>query len=708
MRNKLFVLCAAVGCGTNLLAAMLCSGNSAAVKIDQATGARVSAASEAIRYSAAWETTASGATAVVAVNGATLKSATGTGSVAWTPTRNGTYTLTHKVMNGSSQVGNTLSAMFTVAGIYPENPTISPATETKFVGSQEVTLSCGTADATIYYTLDGSVPTLESLVYDGPFSVMETTTVIARAFFENGDASPETVTATYILNKVEAPVISPTTGTTFDSSLTVNMSCPTEGATIRYTTDGSEPTEESPIYTRFKITARTKIKARAFVDGMVASDVVTAEYALGTCSDPVFSLGDGTVFQHSNQEVLIAWDDTDGTLRYTTDGSEPTTDSPVYAGAFTISETTTVKAKVFGESFFDSTVVTSVLTREWLKVATPVVTALDSFTGSKTEVSLACATEGAVIRYTLDGREPNSHSPKYTVPFMVDQTVTVKAYAVLADYTNSDVASKTITKIWGVGDSVGVSDQAFATSGNAGWIRDASVSYDGNESVRSGEIVSEQRSILETKVMGKGTVSFRWKASTENTEGDFDWDHGEFHADGEAYFIEGATDWQPISHTFTTDGEHTLQWIYVKDDFDDTPYGADDCIWMDAFVWEPVPAVEETQTTEVPVPFAWLKAKYSELTDAASYEAKANEMASNGVNKVWECYVIGLEPTAVDARFVASIEMVEGVPKVTWSPDLGAERVYKVFGSTDLKTWTEVTDKTKSSCNFFRVRVEMK
>ena len=342
------------------------------------------------------------------------------------------------------------------------------------------------------------------------------------------------------------------------------------------------------------------------------------------------------------------------------------------------------------------------------KASTKALTAADSFTGSKTEVALACATEGATIRYTLDGREPNSHSPKYRAPFTVDQTVTVKAYAVLADYTNSDVTSKTITKVWGVGDSVGAPDQAFTTSGNAGWMRDTNVSKDGSESIRSGAITTEQRSILETKVMGKGTVSFYWKASTEDSEGGFDWDHGEFHADDEVYFIEGETDWQQVTHTFTTDGEHTLQWIYTKDDFDDTSYGADDRLWMDAFAWEPVPAVEETQTTEVPVSFAWLKEKFPALDDVSAFEAKANETAANGVNTVWECFVIGLDPTSAEAKFEASIEMVEGVPKVTWSPDLDDARVYKILGSSDLNIWTEVTDETKRSYNFFKVSVEMK
>ena len=48
--------------------------------------------------------------------------------------------------------------------------------------------------------------------------------------------------------------------------------------------------------------------------------------------------------------------------------------------------------------------------------------------------------------------------------------------------------------------------------------------------------------------------------------------------------------------------------------------------------------------------------------------------------------MIGLEPTAADARFVASIEMVESVPKLTWSPDLGSERVYRVLGAKSLVT----------------------
>ena len=68
----------------------------------------------------------------------------------------------------------------------------------------------------------------------------------------------------------------PASGTTFDSSLSVSMTCPTEGATIHFTTNGTEPTAESPEYKRFKIYGKTTVKAVAVKNGML-SEVVTAE-----------------------------------------------------------------------------------------------------------------------------------------------------------------------------------------------------------------------------------------------------------------------------------------------------------------------------------------------------------------------------------------------------------------------------------------------
>ena len=62
----------------------------------------------------------------------------------------------------------------------------------------------------------------------------------------------------------------------FDEETTVTMSSRTVGATIRYTLDGSEPTEVSPLYTEpFRITESCPIRARAFKEGFPPSPVVS-------------------------------------------------------------------------------------------------------------------------------------------------------------------------------------------------------------------------------------------------------------------------------------------------------------------------------------------------------------------------------------------------------------------------------------------------
>ena len=76
--------------------------------------------------------------------------------------------------SGSEQQQNTL-----------EKPTISGVTP--FTDSTEVTMS-GPEDAEIRYTTDGSTPTAESTLYEGGFTLSDTTTVKAIAI-KNGESS---------------------------------------------------------------------------------------------------------------------------------------------------------------------------------------------------------------------------------------------------------------------------------------------------------------------------------------------------------------------------------------------------------------------------------------------------------------------------------------------------------------------------------------
>lgn len=65
------------------------------------------------------------------------------------------------------------------------------------------------------------------------------------------------------------------------SGRTITMSCATPGAVIRYTLDGSEPTETNGVVgSSVLITASSGVRARAFVSGMIASKVATRSYLI--------------------------------------------------------------------------------------------------------------------------------------------------------------------------------------------------------------------------------------------------------------------------------------------------------------------------------------------------------------------------------------------------------------------------------------------
>ncbi len=63
-------------------------------------------------------------------------------------------------------------------------PVLSPASGV-FTNQVTLTLMPPDTDATLYYTLDGSLPTTNSILYSGPFSLTSSATVTANAFETN-------------------------------------------------------------------------------------------------------------------------------------------------------------------------------------------------------------------------------------------------------------------------------------------------------------------------------------------------------------------------------------------------------------------------------------------------------------------------------------------------------------------------------------------
>ena len=159
-----------------------------------------------------------------------------------------------------------------------------------------------------------------------------------------------------ITRKVEAvatPTFTPA-ACTFDGALNVTIECETDGATIHYTTDGSEPTTDSPVYSSaITVSETTTIKAIAVKEGWNNSAIAEATYTLvETVATPTFTPAAG--IYNSVQSVTIECETPGGTIHYTTDGTEPTADSPVYSSAITVGETMTIKAIAVKEGWNNS------------------------------------------------------------------------------------------------------------------------------------------------------------------------------------------------------------------------------------------------------------------------------------------------------------------------------------------------------------------
>ena len=109
-------------------------------------------------------------------------------------------------------------------------------------------LSSNTA-GTIYYTMDGSMPTKNSMIYTAPL-FLETGEYTVSAFFVNDyGIESEVVSKTYIINLAvpNAPEVELYSGE-YTEPMMISVEG-LEGCRIFYTTDGSDPTEDSVPYT---------------------------------------------------------------------------------------------------------------------------------------------------------------------------------------------------------------------------------------------------------------------------------------------------------------------------------------------------------------------------------------------------------------------------------------------------------------------------
>ena len=314
------------------------------------------------------------------------------------------------------------NSVVTTSTIYKvATPTIQQET-----GTLVVSITTATPGATIYYTTDGTTPSTSSTLYTGASEELGGKPIKAIAVKDgmiNSDIGEGEIDI-----RCATPIISFNNITSM-----VSITCGTEGSTIHYTIDNSEPTASSTEYTvPFSVTSPTTVKAIATNATLPPS--VVAELVIPQVATP-------TIQNNGSNAVSITTATVGATIYYTTDGSTPTTSSTKYTVPLTENiSNVTIKAIAVKEGMITSVVGSDAVK---LQCAAPDIarSGNDGFT-----VSCSFPASGVTIYYTTDGTTPTTSSSSITSGGTVTCTlpVTVNAMAVATNYDNSDVATATL------------------------------------------------------------------------------------------------------------------------------------------------------------------------------------------------------------------------------------------------------------------------
>ncbi|HBD94505.1 MAG: hypothetical protein A2015_02155 [Spirochaetes bacterium GWF1_31_7] len=366
------------------------------------------------------------------------------------------------------------SAIVTSLYTLTQEPVVSPVQFSlaegtyPLAGFKAVTLTSLTEKAEIRYTIDGTVPNATSLLYTTalPFTkagIYEIKAIALKSGFVTSTVTTVKFTIEIpVLPALEKPIVTPAEGTYKINDFPGVIIQPETNVQFRYTLDGSEPRESSPLYTT-KIVLKTAgvytVKIKNFRSGYTSYATVTKVYTIinndiPVVKTPVVSPENGT-YTISQFSGFTVTSDTDVTFRYTLDGTEPIETSALYTEklVFDVKGSYTVKVKGFKADCLASETVTGLYTiiDDEIIVTPPSISPV-SGTYKTTDfpgVTITTKHTGASTYYTMDGSTPSETSTVYTAPIQLEEgTTVIRTVSYVNDSPLSDVVHETyiITK----------------------------------------------------------------------------------------------------------------------------------------------------------------------------------------------------------------------------------------------------------------------
>ena len=311
-----------------------------------------------------------------------------------------------------------------------------------------VTLSCETEGAVIYYTLDGTSPSVDAaLLYDGSPIIINDDTELRIMAVAPGCYDSEVVVYNYYIpvpGITSKPVASVPSGSTVKMGTAVTLSCSTTGASIYYTLDGTSPSVDAALLydgSPIIINEDTELRIMAVADGLYESEVVVYNYSISVTAKPVASIPSGSTVKMGTA-VTLSCPTADASIYYTLDGTSPSVDAALlYDGSpIIINEDTEIHIMAVASGCYESEVV--VYNYSIPVTATPVTSRPSGSTVEKgTAVTLSCETAGASIYYTLDGTSPSVGAALLYdgSPIIINEDIELRIMAVAPGCYDSEV-----------------------------------------------------------------------------------------------------------------------------------------------------------------------------------------------------------------------------------------------------------------------------